>query len=203
MPVRFRQLVGWMLRPLLRRLIRHVPADDSWEPHTSRFIKPHIFGPGSLRMFSWYLEGDSAVEVRSIEDVCRWLAECQYLSDPDLFNERDFWQHPRTFEHLRKGDCEDHALWAWRKLIELGHPAEFLVGQWFTGGGEAHDQHAWVVFDRNGERFLFEAVNKDQECMIRALSDARTEYSPHFSVDHAFTMRSYAGYLMYLKERAH
>ena len=83
--------------------------------------------------------------------------------------------HPRTFTGPQ-GDCK-HALWAWRKLIELGHPAEFFVGQWLEGGGAHHDCHAWVVFEQDGERFLLEAV------------------------DATFTMRSHAGYLLYLKER--
>ena len=124
------------------------------------------------------------------------------MSDDQLFNEIDFWQHPRTFEHLRKGDCEDHALWAWRKLVELGHRAEFFVGQWLAGGGATHSRHAWVVFECNGEHVLLEATSKDQASMIRPLRDARAEYSPHFSVDHLFTMRSHGGYLLYLKERA-
>ena len=197
-----RRLLGWMLNPLQRRLIRHIRVDDSWESVTSFLVTPQIFGSGSCRNFPWYMEGESTVPVSVVDDICVWLAECEYVPDEELFNECDFWQHPRTFEHLRKGDCEDHALWAWRKLIELGHPAELFVGQWFAGGGDRHGRHAWVVFERDGVRLLFEAVSKDQAGMIRPLSDARTEYSPHFSVDHVFTMRSHAGYLLYLKERA-
>jgi hypothetical protein len=37
--------------------------------------------------------------------------------------------------------------------------------------------------------------------MIRPLPEVRTEYVPHFSVDATFTMRSHAGYLLYLKGR--
>src|SRR5690348_3236184 len=62
---------------------------------------------------------------RSVHGLCqrhcgdlRMAADCEYVRDP--VHERDFWQHPKTFEQLRKGDCEDHALWAWRKLTELG-----------------------------------------------------------------------------------
>ncbi len=161
---------------------------------SSLLVTPQIFGHGSFRKFSWYLEGETAVQVHAVHDLCQWLTECQYLSDPQLFNERDFWQHPRTFEHLRKGDCEDHALWAWRKLIELGYRAQFFVGQWCEG------HHAWVVFERDGELFLLEAICKEHEVMIRPLGDVRAEYRPHFSVDHQFTMHSYAGYLLYLKE---
>ena len=165
-------------------------------------VTPQIFGPGSFRRFRWYFEGESPVRSRTLDDVCEWLGECEYLPDDQLFNEADFWQHPRTFEHLRKGDCEDHALWAWRKLIELGHPAEFFVGQWLERGGDHRARHAWVVFEHNGERCLLEAVTKDKgDLMIRPLLDVRGQYAPHFSVDATFTMPSHAGYLLYLKER--
>jgi hypothetical protein len=177
-------------------------VDDTWERLTSRLVTPQFFGSGSSRNFSWYLEGESDIPVRVLDDVCEWLVACHYVRDDELFKKADFWQHPRNFEHLRRGDCEDHALWAWRKLIELGYRAEFFVGQWFAGCGDGHGRHAWVVFERDGERFLCEAVSKDRGRMIRPLRDVLAEYSPHFSVDHRLTMHSYAGYLAYLKARA-
>jgi hypothetical protein len=48
---------------------------DPWEPVTSLLVTPQIFGPGSYRMFRWYFEGQSAVQVRTVDDVCRWLSE--------------------------------------------------------------------------------------------------------------------------------
>ena len=196
-----RRFLGSLLRPLHRLLIRHVVVDDPWEPVTSFLVKPQIFGPGSLRMFPWYFEGESTVKVGTVDDVCRWLAECQYVPDEQLFNEADFWQHPRTFEHLRKGDCEDHALWAWRKLVELGHRAELFVGQWLGGASHGQAHHAWVVFERDGQSFLLEPVTKDGTPAVRPLGDVRTDYVPHFSVDSTFKMRSHAGYLLYLRDR--
>jgi hypothetical protein len=195
-----RRLAEWLSRPLRRLLIRHVPVDDAWEPVTSLGVTPHVFGPGSYRTFQWYFEGRSTVDVSSVEDVCRWLTQCEYVHDEDLFNDADFWQHPRTFEHLRKGDCEDHAIWAWRKLSELGHDAVLFVGRWFADGDDL-SRHAWVVFERNGQRFLVEPVLKDEAAMVRPLGDARADYLPHFSVDSTFTMRGHAGYLLYLKAR--
>ena len=152
-------------------------------------------------MFRWYFDGESGVAARSVEEVCEWLARCEYCGDVELFNEVDFWQHPRTFEHLRKGDCEDHALWAWRKLVELGHHAEFFVGQWLEGGGDGDGLHAWIVFEQQGQRFVLEPVSKSEASMIRPLTTVQAVYVPHFSVDPAFTMRSHAGYLLYLKSR--
>ncbi len=199
---RLRRFAAWMLRPVHRRLLQYIPVEDPWELVTSRFVAPNVFGPGSRRQFSWYLEGESAVNVTAVDDVCQWLFECQYLPDTHLFQEIDHWQHPVTFEHLRKGDCEDHALWAWRKLIELGHRPQFFVGQWLTGGGDHLDLHAWVVFERDGERMLFEATVKDRDGMVRPLRELREAYRPHFSVDYTFTMRAHEGYLLYSKECA-
>jgi len=198
---RARRFVTWLFNPLFRLLLRHIVVDDPWRPVTSLFITPERFGPGSFRMFPWYFEGESRVQVRSVNDVCHWLTRCQYLSDEKLFNESDFWQHPLTFEHLRKGDCEDHALWAWRKLVELGYPAELFVGQWFEAGGDEDALHAWVVFVQNEQQFLLEPVIKHHSRMVRPLDDARADYAPHFSVDSTFTMRSHEGYLLYLKDR--
>lgn len=175
--------------------------EDPWEPVTSFLVRPQIFGPGSLRQFPWYFEGDSTVAVRSVDDVCHWLTECEYVSDPLLFNESDFWQHPRTFEHLRKGDCEDHALWAWRKLVELGHRADMFVGQWLGSASHGQGRHAWVVFEKGGELFLLEPVAKDGTPAVRLLREVRDEYVPHFSVDSTFRMRSHAGYLLCLRDR--
>ena len=161
-----RRVLGWLLRPVSRLLVRHIPVDDPWEPVTSLLVIVD-FGPGSLRRFRWYFEGESVVLVQSVEEVCEWLAQCDYRADEELFSEADFWQHPRTFEHLRKGDCEDHALWAWRKLVELGLNAEFFVGRWIEGGGDEGSRHAWIVFEQDGQRFVLEPVIKDEAAMIR------------------------------------
>src|SRR6185436_7297823 len=91
------------------------------------------FGPGSRREFAQYFQGESHVRVESIDEIVEWLLNCQYMTDAILFNERDFWQHPNTFEQLRRGDCEDFALWAWRKLADIGIDAEFCVGRVVRG----------------------------------------------------------------------
>ncbi len=92
-------------------------------------VPPGAFGPGSERPFAQYFEGESSVRVASIEEIVAWLQTCEYVSDVELFRKRDVWQHPSAFEHLRRGDCEDFALWAWRKLGELGIDADFCVGR--------------------------------------------------------------------------
>ena len=118
MTVTARGLLFWPLRPLWRLFLRVVPVADPWERLNYR-VPAKRYGPGSIHDFAWYFEGASGVATSSVEDIQEWLLGCEYVSDPDLFRVADYWQHPRTFEQIRRGDCEDHAIWAWRKLIEL------------------------------------------------------------------------------------
>jgi len=189
--------VCWpVLRPLLKLA---VAGDDPWTP-VNQSVPFYALGRGSIRRFSWYFEGKSTVEVGSVEAVCDWLKDCEYVSDPELFNEPDFWQHPRTFEQLRKGDCEDHALWAWRKLVHLGVPADFYVGRLAPGSSVRAGHHAWVVIDDNGRRKLLESVCKGDDPMILDLQEVAQQYVPFFSVDKWYRARSYVGYLLHMLE---
>jgi hypothetical protein len=152
------------------------------------------FGPGSRQDFALYFEGESAVPVHSIDDIVAWLLECEYVSDIDLFAKRDHWQHPTVFEQLRRGDCEDFALWAWRKLAEIGVEAEFHVGRVVSDADpEAHRQHAWVVYRVEDTEFLFEPAARQRTHMIRPLVEAMDRYVPHFAVDRAFGTSAFAG----------
>jgi len=145
------------------------------------------FGAGSRRPFAEYLNGESRVQVQSVEDICRWLQRCEYVRDSELFNQRDVWQLPREFEALRKGDCEDHALWAWRKLKELNIPAEFVVGrtQWGdNGNGIRQGTHAWITYRENGRTYILETTHKKQK-LIYPLEAIQERYHPWYSVDKA------------------
>jgi hypothetical protein len=174
----------------------------SWQPweQLRHNIQPQQFGAGSHHDFRWYFEGSSIVPVENVDAMCEWLAECEYVRDPDLFHERDYWQHPNTFEQLRKGDCEDRALWAWRKLTELGIPAEFYVGRWRTVPNGVPGFHAWVVCQVQGVEYLFEATAPTRDTILRPLTEVRDDYIPHFAVDARFNSRAFGGYMLYLKE---
>jgi predicted transglutaminase-like cysteine proteinase len=169
-------------------------ADESPWDRLAASIPLKAFGPGSRRHFSHYLEGDSAVRVQSIDEIVEWLLECQYVTDPELFKEQDFWQHPSGFESLRRGDCEDFALWAWRKLTEVGVEAEFYVGQ-VRGEPElrGNRQHAWVVYRADDDDFLFEPAARNRERMIRRLADAMDDYVPHFAIDRHLRTFAFGG----------
>jgi predicted transglutaminase-like cysteine proteinase len=157
-------------------------------------VPKSAFGPGSCQDFALYFEGESSVHVQSIDEIAAWLRQCEYVSDPDLFDKRDFWQHPTVFEQLRRGDCEDFALWAWRKLAEIGLEAEFFVGRVIVDGELDRDrQHAWVVYRAGEIDFLFEPAARDSREMIRPLAEVQHAYVPHFSVNHRFDTSAFAG----------
>lgn len=190
---RIDRLIRRLLSALIRRAWRVGPPDSPWERVPMR-VSTTAFGPGSRRDFAQYFEGESHVPVASIDDIVEWLTRCQYVTDIDLFHEQDVWQHPAAFEQLRCGDCEDFALWAWRKLAEVGVEAEFYVGRVIVNDEPDVDrQHAWVVYRVRGTDFLFEPAASGIQRMIRPLSDVRDEYVPHFAVNHQFITSAFVG----------
>jgi hypothetical protein len=187
-----------LVLPAIRLAWQYADDRDAWRslPHQ---VPMAMYGEGNLAQdFQFYLQGPSRVDVRSLRGLCAWLRRCKYESDLRLFGRRDYWQYPAGFEELRRGDCEDHALWAWRKLIELGHEAELMVGRQ-SSADDAEGWHAWVVFSQNGERFLLEATSKSQPEMVRPLHEATAQYTPHASVDQRLQRHLYAGYLGWLQ----
>ena len=129
----------------------------------------------------------------SVEDICRWLNSCKYVHDREQFDEHDFWLHPVEFEVTRKGDCEDHALWAWRKLNEIGMPAEFVRGEATSPEHGFEGAHAWVQFTMCDCLYVMEATAKgSQRRMIIPHHVAKQYYCPEVSVDGNFKTYTYA-----------
>ena len=186
-----------LLRRLLSWLVRLTGRSQSPWKRLSLPVPIGAFGPGSRREFAQYFQGESHVRVESIDEIVEWLLNCQYMTDAILFNERDFWQHPNTFEQLRRGDCEDFALWAWRKLTDIGIDAEFCVGRVVRGDEPGVDrQHAWVVYRVDGVAFLFEPAAASRQWMIRQLAEAMDDYVPHFAVDSRLRTFAFRGYVL-------
>ena len=203
MKISFRRTLYWLLRPAWRLFLRVMPEEDPWERFEHRVPLRH-YGTGARHDFEWYFDGESAIPVESLEELQDWLLGCEYVRDIELFHEPDFWQHPRTFERLRRGDCEDHALWAWRKLLELGINADLVSGRtlpWQPGAKDGEDGHVWVIFRREGTPFLFEAVAKTKERMVRPLTEAACDYRPEFGVDRARKRFAFNGFMLTLRER--
>ncbi len=187
-------IVAWVIRPIWEFTVRHLPVSDPWERLDTR-PKLHRYGTGARLDFDAYLKGDSLVKVTSLEDVQDWLLGCRYEHDDVLFGESDFWQHPSTFERLRAGDCEDYAVWSWRKLIELGYDVDLVAG-WCVREGKLDGRHAWLLLRRDGVEFLFEPVAKDRERMLRPLAEVRDDYVPQFGVDRNAKRFAFSGYLL-------
>jgi hypothetical protein len=192
-----RRFLAFVLRPLFKALIRIVPVDDPWERLNGRVPLPQ-FGSGARHDFRWYLEGETAQAPSSLEEIMEWLGGCEYESDEAMFAEPDFWQHPRTFEHLRRGDCEDFALWAWRNLLRLGYDADLVVGRCLPPARKG-SRHAWIVFRRDGKTFLYEPSQRARQDAIRPLEEVRDRYIPEFGVGRDARPFAYSGYLYILK----
>ncbi len=156
--------------------------------HIREDIPYQQFAKGSQHEFSWYFTGQSGVSVRSVQEVCDWLRGCQYVSDRTLFNHDDHWQHPTQFEKVRRGDCEDHALWAWWKLAALGYRTEFVVGT-YRDHNQIDVSHAWVVTETLEQTFLIETTEKGAAMLLPL--DGNGHYFPKYGVDQNFRTYRY------------
>ena len=185
------------MRPVFRLLVRSAKVTDPWERMD---VTPRLalFGEGSRHAFGWYFEGESDVAVGDLAELQRWLGDCAYAPDPQLFQEPDFWQHPRTFEQLRRGDCEDFALWAWRKLVELGYDADLVVGRCVPPGAHG-SRHAWVMFRRDGVEYLYEPILGARPEAVHPFASVRERYIPEFGVGPDRKSFTFAGWLYFQK----
>ena len=194
-----RRIARWILAPLYRLGLLLAPIDDPWE-RLDTAPRLQMYSAGARLDFQHYLAGPSSVTVKSIDDVMDWLLGCEYQEDEVLFAEADFWQHPTTFERLRAGDCEDFALWAWRKLIDLGVDADFVVG-YCVRDGELEARHAWVMYRHDGVEYLFEPGSRSRERMIYVANDVRDRYIPQFGSNRAGKRFAFSGYLVSERKR--
>jgi hypothetical protein len=194
----FRRALAVILRPVQRLLLRLTSVPDPWQRIEFSPALGHL-GLGARYEFEWYFEGDSAVPVNNLHELRSWLRGCRYVRDPELFHERDYWQHPRTFEQLRRGDCEDFALWAWRKLVEMGYDAELVIG---NCAGNRQSRHAWIVYRENAVEYLMEPGNAREATWVRPLDEVRAEYLPIYGVGPDRRRFTFAGCLINLRQRS-
>jgi predicted transglutaminase-like cysteine proteinase len=112
----------------------------------------------------------------SIENVRSFLRTCRYASDQRLFGKEDYWCPPEEFERLRRGDCEDFALWTWRQLLALGYEVRFVGGS----AGFYGDGHAWLTVKIGTQHYMLEPQARRSEKLPRL---AVLGYHPVFSVE--------------------
>ena len=193
------QLVRW-LRSACLSVVHAVTLSDSPWDRVPIEVPAAAFGPGSRCQFSRYFQGTSRVAVASIDDIVEWLSTCEYASDLEQFHEADCWQEPCAFEQRQRGDCEDFALWTWRKLVELGVDADLVIGRRVPPGSE-NSRHAWILFRDAEDEFLFEPIVRDRPEAIRRLATVRSEYIPEFGVARDRSRFLFAGYAYFLQNR--
>ncbi len=188
-----------LLRQLFRFVFRLLPSRDPWE-RWELGLDVKLFGASEY--FRAYSLRQSTVGVASLDDICEWLLGCAYHNHTEQSSEQTFWPPPPDFEGSRRGDCKDHALWAWRKLNELGIAAELVCGQsraddedfQSLSNYEFFQGHAWVQFQRDEVEYLLEPALKVRGSMIRPLGGLRACYIPWFAVGPDFRRYKYWGY---------
>ena len=151
------------------------------------------FGPGARQEFAWYLTRQSTVHIPDGAALAAWLLDCEYVRDEHHFAAEDVWQHPCDFETIRRGDCEDHALWAWRKFLELGYESELVVGR--CAAAEPQARHAWVLVRLGAAPYVVETTARSPELMIQPLAYVRGAYLPECGVGRDLRPFVYAGLL--------
>lgn len=128
-------------------------------------IQPASWRPMlSDRFLSYLIGGDLTVKCGSLDEVQTFLRKCRYVSDPEQFGVSEYWLHPRFFERLRRGDCEDFALWAWRQLLAMGLDARLVLGR--CGRGD-RSNHAWVTFSDSQAHYLLEPTSRQHRKLSR------------------------------------
>lgn len=186
-------------RPFFRSALALAPKVAPWDVIDGVRLTPRAFGEGSIHPFEYYFEGELKCGGGDLAGIEAWLRECTIESDIEQFGIADVWQRPVDFERRRRGDCDDHSLWAWRSLIELGHDARFVCG--LLGRNQFRGGHAWVVIrDRSGDEVVVEPMAKGDRPMFMPRASAEEFYQPFCSVDANFNYTCYGGLLLNLQE---
>jgi hypothetical protein len=181
------------LRPLAwaaRSIGRHL---DPWGRQPSA-VPPDYFGLEEGQSLKQYFEHPSAVPVSNLDDVCAFLLSCRYVPVGEGLGQQDRWMRPHDVEWCRVGDCKALALWAWRRLVELGHDAELVCGEWSPPSGQP-GLHAFVVFREGSNEYLLEATARSKSAIVRPLTLARADYTPAYSVDASLKTYMYHGFM--------
>ena len=109
---------------------------------------------GNTHPWNRYFNRPLATHLKTLAEIEAFVLGCRYLSDRKTRSSKDFWEPPDIFERRRTGDCEDHAIWAWRQLYELGYKTRLVLGKCHNKG------HAWVLVFTNGRAYLMEPTFK-------------------------------------------
>ena len=189
-----KRLLGFVFR----RVVRYVKIGDRYERQDIS-VPPSWFAAPSHGAFADYRAGHSDVPVQTLQDIETWLRGCEYVATRT--RNPDWTQLCRQFETERVGNCLDHALWAWRKMLELGYQAELVFGR-PDPHAKVQWRHAWIVLTYNERRMWFESVTKEPaKPMLLRLSYDDDTFWPEAGVDAENKCFGYTGMLRYMQVR--
>jgi hypothetical protein len=193
-----------VIRDLLQRVGRSVltpPLDwiarligrhlDPWERQPSK-VPARYFGLKDGQSLKVYFEPASAVPVSNLDDLCTFLLSCQYVPVGKGLGQQDRWMRPHDVEWCRAGDCKAFALWAWRRLVELGHDAELVCGEW-SPRSDSLGLHAFVLFHDGQRTYVLETTARSKDAMVQPWELVRAEYIPAYAVDKSLGTYFYNG----------
>ena len=151
--------------------------------HVMRLSNVELSTRQASNTLPWFFQRPLKFKGEGLRDVAKFLANCRYVHDELQFGRRDWWIHPAEFEANRAGDCEDHALWAWRVLDEQGFDVRLMLGRTSKDSG-----HAWVQLYRETTSHIIETTAKSH-----VDPKAAERYVPEYS----FKRTKDGGFVMY------
>ena len=173
---------------IARRIGRHL---DPWERKPWR-VSMRLFGLKAGQSLRDYFEPESAVPLSNLDDLCTFLLSCQYVPVGEGLGQGDRWMRPHDVEWCRSGDCKAFALWAWRRLVDLGHDAELVCGEWSPRTGSP-GLHAFVLLHEGQQKYVLETTARSKDAMVQPWEVVRGEYIPAYAVDKSLRTYIYNG----------
>ena len=113
---------------------------------------------------------------RTLDQIFEQAMTFQYTRD----GAADQWQAPSVTDRLKRGDCEDMAIWIYRELVRSGYAnVRIMVGKFETS---EKNYHTWVVCPAAGSDDFI--VDPALQRRIWKRSDLSPDvYLPLFSFD--------------------
>jgi len=103
--------------------------------------------PAGYSQMQALLLNPSLVKIHSPEDLSKYMRKnFKFVEDDKNFGKTDYWQSPQEMLDLKKGDCEDFALFADAALKELGFES-YVISIY----GKNRFAHTVTVFKQDGK----------------------------------------------------
>ena len=122
-------------------------------------------------------------QIHSPKDLSKFMRKnFRFIPDDKNFGKTDYWQSPQEMLNLKKGDCEDFALFADAALKELGFES-YVVSMY----GKNKFAHTVTVFKQDGKFRVFND-GKIYKYDTDKIEDALSKINPEW-IWAAFTER--------------